>query len=73
MLLDDVAIPAPVLLLQYIPGFAQVCDDRISAAFGDAERFGDVAQSHAGIVRNAQECLPMVREEAPLHHRVDTS
>jgi AcrR family transcriptional regulator len=66
--LDLVAIPAAVPVLHDVAGLGQVRDDAVGGALGDAERGGDVAQAHAGVVGDAYQDLGMVGEEAPLRH-----
>jgi hypothetical protein len=66
MVLDAIAVAAPVPVLDDVAGFGQVRDDGEGAALGDVERGGDVAQAHPGVVRDADEDPGMVGEEAPL-------
>jgi hypothetical protein len=66
--LDAVAIAAAVLVLDDVVGFGEVSDDGKGAAFGDAQRRGDVTQAYPGVVGDADEGPGMVAEEASLRH-----
>ena len=44
-----------VLLFDDVAACGEVGDDAVGAAFGDAHAGGDVAQSHAGVVSDAQQ------------------
>src|SRR5207248_5133513 len=66
--LDLVAVAAAVLLLHEVPGLSQISDDAVGAALGDAHPGSDVAQSHAGVVGDAQQHPGVVGQEAPVCH-----
>ncbi len=68
MVWDAGAVATSVLVLYDIAGFGQVGDDAKGTALGDVGRGGDVAQTHAGVVRDADEDEGMVGKEAPLGH-----
>lgn len=51
--LDLIAVATTVLLLDDVARFSQLCDDSEGAALGDIQRGGDLAQAHAGVVRDA--------------------
>jgi len=68
MVLDDVAIAAPLSFLEYIPSLGEVTDDRERAALGDVERRCEIAQPETGLISNEQQRPAVIREEAPLGH-----
>ena len=66
--LDLVAVAAPALLLDDIPGCGQVRDDRVGAALGDAQPGRDLAQPHAGVTCDAEQDPGVVGEKVPAFH-----
>ena len=73
MLLHDVAIAAAFAFLQHVAGPGEVVDNGVRAALGDPEQIRDIAQAHPGIMRDAQQCPPVIGQESPLGHHGDYS
>lgn len=73
MELDLIGVPPTVPLLDDITADDKIVDDPAGAAFGDAERACDVAETSPGVVGDADQCPRMVGEEAPLLHRNENS
>jgi hypothetical protein len=71
--LDGVPVTTALFVLDDVAGCNQVGNDSERAAFGDADRRGDVAQTHSRIVGDADEDSGMVGEEAPLRHATKCS
>ena len=55
MVLDPVSITPTLLVLYDVAGFGQLGDDAERRALSDAERRGDVAEAHTGVVGDADE------------------
>lgn len=70
MRLDDISVSPTVAFLVHVAGIGQVAHDAEGATFRNVERRRDVAQPHPGIVCDAEQHAPMVREEAPFHHYI---
>ena len=70
MLLNDVTIAPAFALFQHVAGAGQVVDDRVRAPLGNGELICDIAQADAGVVRDAQQRAPVVRQKSPLGHRL---
>ena len=68
MLLDAVPVAATSLVFDHIAGVDEVGDDVVGAAFGDADRGGDVPEARAGVVGDAQQRSGAVGVEAPTSH-----
>ncbi len=68
VLLDLIAVPTPVTLFDDVPGGGEIGDDAVRAAFGDAERGGDVTEPDPRVVRDGDQGSRVVGEEAPFRH-----
>jgi hypothetical protein len=65
VIVDRVTVAPPVSLPGDVSAGRQFRDDAMSGAFGDPEMLADVAETNAGIARDADQSLPVVREERP--------
>jgi hypothetical protein len=63
--LHFVPVPASVLLLQDVSGFREVGDDPVGRPFRDLQVGGDVAQTDAGVMGDAQQHPAVIRQESP--------
>jgi WhiB family redox-sensing transcriptional regulator len=70
MVLHDVAVPPALSFFEHVTGAGQIAHDRVGASFGDAEERRNVTQTHAGVVRNAQQRAPVIRQKPPFGHDV---
>jgi len=66
--LDLVAVAAAVFLLDHVSGLGQVRDDPVRAALGDPQIGGDVPQSHARVLGDAQQDAGVIGQETPALH-----
>src|SRR5688572_12096611 len=71
--LDVVPVAAPVLLLDQIARFGEVCHDAVGGALGDAEGDGEVPQPCLGVVGDEHQRPPVAREKAPVTHTVSVA
>jgi hypothetical protein len=63
---EHLVVVAPALALApHVALFDQLGEDLVGAALGDADRVGDVAQAHPGVVCDAEENVGVVGEEVP--------
>jgi hypothetical protein len=68
VVLDLVAIAAPVALLDHIARVSEVGDHPEGRALGDPKRRPDVAETNPRIASDAQQHPGMIRQETPLGH-----
>ena len=61
-----VSVPPSVPVAGEVAGLAEVADDSLGGAFGDARAGGDVAQSDVFLFGDAEQHPRMVCEEAPV-------
>src|SRR4051812_5170534 len=73
MVLHLVTIPPTVALLDHVTGLREVGHHAECGALRDPDRRGDVAEADTRVARDAQQDSSMVRQEAPLRHRSDSS
>jgi len=66
--LNLVAVTAAVLVLDHVPGRGQVRDDAVRTALGNTHGGGDIAQSGARILGDAQQDPSVIGQEAPALH-----
>ena len=55
MLLNPVAVAPPGLLLDHVPGIDEIGHEAVCAALGDADLDGDVTDTYAGVVGDAEQ------------------
>ena len=65
LVVDGVVVASPDADCVDVPGFDQVGEDALGCAFGDADAFGDVAESDVVCLGEADEDLGVVGEEGP--------
>jgi hypothetical protein len=65
--LDPVAVATASFVFEHVFGFHEVGDDAVCGTLCDAERGGDLPQTHARVVGDAQQRLSVVRQETPGH------
>jgi hypothetical protein len=63
--LDLVAVPAAMSLAEHIALVDQLGEDLVGTALGDPDGSGDIAQSDAGVMGDAEEDMGVVGEEVP--------
>jgi hypothetical protein len=68
--LDLVAVAAPMSLAQHVSVLDQLGEHFVGAALGYANRSGDIAQSDAGILSDAEQNVGVVGEEVPTGNRL---
>jgi hypothetical protein len=68
VVLDLVAIPPPLSLLEDVPGFGEIRDNGVRVSLCDAEVGPDLAQADIRILRDAQQCPAVVGEQGPVGH-----
>jgi hypothetical protein len=68
--LDRVVVATSRSLPGDLAGAGDLTDDAVRGAFGDPDRFADVAQPGARILRDAQEHSGVVGEKRPGGHTV---
>jgi hypothetical protein len=70
--LDRVVVAAAVAPARDVAGGDQLGDDPVCSAFGDPDRLADLAQAHAGVMRDAEQHLGVVGEKRPAGRSVGT-
>lgn len=75
--MDAVAVSASLALaLENIAGF-EFGDDLVNGTFSDADRCGNIAQAHLGVIGQADQDVSVIGKESPrgggfgVHLRVD--
>ena len=60
---DPVDISTPLSRAIEIPGADQVGDDALGRTLGDVQQAGHISDAYAGITRNEEERISMVRKQ----------
>ena len=64
--MEFVAVSSSVAVAFEVSGADEVGDDSLRGTFGDADCVGDVTQSHARVLGDAQQDVCVVGEKRPL-------
>lgn len=65
VVIDCVPVAAPDTASREVTSRDKVGDDRLSGPLSDADPLGDLSGAHVLVLSNADQDVPMVREERP--------
>ena len=65
-----IAVAPSVALTREIAICDEFGDDALGGALGDPHLYCDIAQSHPGVLRNAQQNVCVISEKGPCRHRL---
>jgi hypothetical protein len=63
-----IAVPSAISLLDEIAGIGQIAHNGAYMSLGNAELGGEISQADIWILRDANECPPVVGQEIPTTH-----